>query len=143
MHPFTYYAPTEVVFGPGTEERPGHMSRNTAAAGCLWSTAGAAPAARPAGPGGGGPDRRQPGLDQLRGRQTQPHPGPRPGGVRAALDFGADFVLAVGAAAPSTPPRPSPTARPTRSGTSGDFWSRKATLERSTPVGVILTIPAA
>ena len=42
MNGFTYYTPTKVVFGRGTESQAGALIRNTAAAGRCCTTGAAA-----------------------------------------------------------------------------------------------------
>lgn len=144
MHPFTYYAPTEVVFGPGTEEKAGTYVKKYGGSRVLVVY-------------GGGSACRSGLLDRVGealtgaglawtgfgGAKPNPTLAHAREGVRAALDFGADFVLAVGGGSAID------TAKAIAHGAANperdlwDFWSRKAALERSTPVGVILTIPAA
>lgn len=45
MQNFVQYAPTEVVFGRGTEHQTGEEVKNGAEAECFWYTAEAAPSA--------------------------------------------------------------------------------------------------
>ena len=64
-------------------------------------------------------------------------------GVRKAIDFGADLVLAIGGGSAID------TGKAVAHGAANpeqdiwSFWSREVPLERSMPVGAILTIPAA
>lgn len=144
MHPFTYYAPTEVVFGPGTEEKAGTYVKkyggsrvfvvygggSAVRSGLLDRVTGALAAAGLAWEAFGG---AKPNPTLSHARQ----------GVEKALAFGADFLLAVGGGSAID------TAKAVAHGVANpdrdlwDFWSRKEALERSTPVGAILTIPAA
>lgn len=144
MHAFTYYAPTEVVFGPGTEEKAGQYVTKYGGSRVFVVY-------------GGGSVVRSGLLDRVTrslegaGLAVEAFGGAKPNptlahareGVKQALDFGADFILAVGGGSAID------TAKAIAHGVANperdiwDFWSREAVLERSTPVGAILTISAA
>lgn len=144
MHAFTYYAPTEVVFGPGTEEKAGQYVTKYGGSRVFVVY-------------GGGSVVRSGLLDRVTrslegaGLAVEAFGGAKPNptlahareGVKQALAFGADFILAVGGGSAID------TAKAIAHGVANperdiwDFWSREAVLERSTPVGAILTISAA
>lgn len=144
MHAFTYYAPTEVVFGPSTEEKAGQYVTKYGGSRVFVVY-------------GGGSVVRSGLLDRVTrslegaGLAVEAFGGAKPNptlahareGVKQALDFGADFILAVGGGSAID------TAKAVAHGVANperdiwDFWSREAVLERSTPVGAILTISAA
>lgn len=144
MHAFTYYAPTEVVFGPGTEEKAGQYVTKYGGSRVFVVY-------------GGGSVVRSGLLDRVTrslegaGLAVEAFGGAKPNptlahareGVKQALDFGADFILAVGGGSAID------TAKAVAHGVANperdiwEFWSREAVLERSTPVGAILTISAA
>ena len=97
MHAFTYYAPTEVVFGPGTEEKAGQYVVKYGGSRVFVVY-------------GGGSALRSGLLDRVTrslegaGLAVEAFGGAKPNptlahareGVKQALAFGADFVLAVG-----------------------------------------------
>lgn len=144
MHAFTYYAPTEVVFGPGTEEKAGQYVTKYGGSRVFVVY-------------GGGSALRSGLLDRVTrslegaGLAVEAFGGAKPNptlahareGVKQALAFGADFILAVGGGSAID------TAKAVAHGVANperdiwEFWSREAVLERSTPVGAILTISAA
>ena len=144
MHAFTYYAPTEVVFGPGTEEKAGRYVTKYGGSRVFVVY-------------GGGSVVRSGLLDRVTrslegaGLAVEAFGGAKPNptlahareGVKQALAFGADFILAVGGGSAID------TAKAIAHGVANperdiwEFWSREAVLERSTPVGAILTISAA
>ena len=144
MHAFTYYAPTEVVFGPGTEEKAGRYVTKYGGSRVFVVY-------------GGGSVVRSGLLDRVTrslegaGLAVEAFGGAKPNptlahareGVKQALAFGVDFILAVGGGSAID------TAKAIAHGVANperdiwEFWSREAVLERSTPVGAILTISAA
>lgn len=97
MHAFEFSIPTQIVFGPGTEARTGELAAGLGASRVLLVC-------------GGQSARRSGLLDRVEQSLTQAglicrvfagiHPNPRlfqvREGIQAALEFGADLVLAVG-----------------------------------------------
>ena len=144
MHSFTFYSPTEVVFGPDTELQ---------AAGLVQKYGGS----RVFVVYGGGSVQRSGLLERVTkvltdaGLAVECYGGAKPNptlehardGVRKAIDFGADLVLAIGGGSAID------TGKAVAHGAANpeqdiwSFWSREVPLERSMPVGAILTIPAA
>ena len=144
MRAFQYYMKTEVVFGAGTESKTAELVRKHGGSRVLVVY-------------GGGSAVRSGLLDRICGQlQTAGlayetfggvKPNPRLShardGVKKAMAFGADFLLAVGGGSVID------TAKAIAHGTANpetdiwDFWLRKAALEKTLPVGVVLTIPAA
>ena len=144
MQNFVYYAPTEVIFGKDAEAQ-------TAAAVSRWN------GSRVLIVYGGGSVRRsgllqriQSELDaadiawtEIGGVQPNPRLSLAEKGVKQALDFNADFILAVGGGSVID------TAKGIAHGTANpdtklwDIWTGQAPLTKSLPVGVVLTIPAA
>ena len=144
MHPFTYYSPTEVVFGPHTEEKAGEYVTKYGGS-RVFVVYGGGSAVR-----SGLLDRVQKALEAANlavetfgGAKPNPTLAHAREGVKEALAFGADFILAVGGGSTID------TAKAIAHGVANPdrdiwaFWSREATLERSTPIGAILTISAA
>ena len=144
MRNFTWKIPTEVVFGRDTERQAGALVRKYGGSRVLVVY-------------GGGSAVRSGLLDRICGALTaeglycrtfggvQPNPRLEKAreGVKLAIGENIDFLLAVGGGSVID------TAKAIAHGTANpetdiwDFWQKKAALERSLPVSVVLTIPAA
>ena len=144
MHSFTFYSPTEVVFGPDTELQAAELVQKYGGSRVFVVY-------------GGGSVQRSGLLERVTkvltdaGLAVECYGGAKPNptlehardGVRKAIGFGADLVLAIGGGSAID------TGKAIAHGVANpeqdiwNFWSREAPLERSMPVGVILTIPAA
>ena len=119
MNDFQYYTPTKVVFGRGTEEQAGQLVKEQGGTRALVHFGGRS--ARESGL----LDRVLASLDRAGVAHVELGgvvPNPRLSKVREGMELcrreGVDFLLAVGAEASLTPPRPSPWGWPTR-GTCG------------------------
>lgn len=144
MRNFTFYVPTEVEFGKDTENKVANLIKKHGGSRVLVVY-------------GGGSAQKSGLLDRIYSRLTeaglqfQSIGGVKPNptvelarqGVMQALAMKADFILAVGGGSVID------TAKGIAHGNANpgidiwDFWTGKASLRRSTPVGVVLTIPAA
>ncbi|MFZ5368031.1 MAG: iron-containing alcohol dehydrogenase [Spirochaetota bacterium] len=144
MRNFTFYVPTEVEFGKDTENKVANLIKKHGGSRVLVVY-------------GGGSAQKSGLLDRIYARLTeaglqfQSIGGVKPNptvelarqGVMQALAMKADFILAVGGGSVID------TAKGIAHGNANpgidiwDFWTVKASLRRSTPVGVVLTIPAA
>lgn len=144
MERFTYHAPTEVVFGRGTEEQVADYVKKYGGSRVLVVY-------------GGGSVVRSGLLDRVTrtleeagipweafgGAQPNPTLEHAREGVARAVAFGADFILAVGGGSAID------TAKGIAHGAAAPevdiwrYWTRELPVTRSTPVGVILTISAA
>ena len=144
MQNFVYYAPTEVVFGKGTEEKTGEEVKKWGGSRVLIVY-------------GGGSVKRSGLLQKVEasldkeGIAWMEYGGVKPNprlafaqeGVRKALEFQADFLLAAGGGSAID------TAKAIAHGTANpkmdlwDIWTGKEALTKSLPVGVVLTISAA
>lgn len=144
MHSFEYCVPTQIVFGADSMQ---HLPELLQARGIsrVLVVYGSASAKK------SGLLDRVFGLlaeakvqyRSLGGVQPNPRVALAREGVRLALDFGAELILAVGGGSVID------TCKAIAHGTANprtdlwEFWKRRAELTRSMPVGVILTIPAA
>lgn len=144
MQSFTYYSPTKVIFGKGAEEQAAQQARAFGGSRVLLVYGGGsviksgllarmeaslADAGLP--------------VRTLGGVQPNPRLGLARQGVQEALDFGADFILAVGGGSVID------TAKAIAHGAANPgtdiwaYWEGEKPLEKSLPVGVVLTISAA
>ena len=144
MNNFVYHVPTEVVFGKGSENETAALIRKYGGSRVFIVY-------------GGGSIVRSGLLGRIReqleaaGLAVCEFGGAKPNpllshareGVKKALAFGADFILAIGGGSAID------TAKAVAHGTAApetdiwEFWMKEKPLERTTPLGVILTIPAA
>lgn len=144
MQSFEYYAPTEVIFGKGSEEKTGEAVKKWGGSRVFLVY-------------GGGSVKRNGLLARIEERLDESgiawrefggvKPNPRLAlaeeGVKQAAAFQADFILAVGGGSVID------TAKAIAHGTAQpekrlwDIWTGKVPLEKSLPVGVVLTISAA
>ena len=144
MESFVYYAPTEVIFGRGAEEKTGKAVKKWGGTRVLLVYGGES--AKKSGLLG----KIQKELEEenivwegLGGVKPNPRLSLAEEGVKKALDMQADFILAVGGGSAID------TAKGIAHGTANpdldlwDIWTEKVPLTRSLPVGVVLTISAA
>lgn len=144
MQNFTFYSPTKVIFGKDAELSTADEIKNFGGSRVMIVY-------------GGGSVVKSGLLDKIRKlleKESLPftvlggvQPNPRLSfartGVEQAIRFGADFILAIGGGSVID------TAKGIAIGIANpetdiwSFWSRKAVAAKSTPVGVVLTIPAA
>ena len=144
MQSFQYYIKTDVVFGEGSVCRTAELVKKHGGSRVLVVY-------------GGGSAKRSGLLDRvfalldealipydsIGGVQPNPRVELAREGVKRAVEFRADLILAVGGGSVID------TAKAIAHGAANpetdiwEFWKRRAVLTRSTPVGVILTIPAA
>ena len=144
MNSFTFYTPTEIIFGKGAEAKTGEVVKKHGGRRVLVVY-------------GGGSVKKSGLLERVEenlqaagilfeefgGAQPNPLLSHARNGVRAAAKFGADLILAVGGGSVID------TAKAIAHGAANldtdiwEFWSGRRTVERSIPVGVVLTIAAA
>lgn len=144
MHSFTQYTPTRIVFGKETEKQVGTLAKSQGASKVFVVYGGGSVVKS------GLLDRvseflKEAGLDFMAMGGVKPNP--RLSFAREAVEkskeFGTDFVLAVGGGSVID------TAKAVAHGTANpendiwEFWSREKTVEKSLPVGVVLTLAAA
>ncbi len=144
MQSFTYGNPTKVVFGKGTESQAAQEIREFGGS-RVFVVYGGGSVVR-----SGLLDKVQQELDAagipnhaLGGVQPNPRLSLARQGVREALDFGADFILAVGGGSVID------TAKAIAHGAAEpavdiwEYWEGTKNVAKSLPVGVVLTISAA
>lgn len=144
MENFVQYTPTEVVFGRGTENQVGEEVRKWGGSRVLLVYGGGS-AVRSGLIGRVEQSLKEAGIawEEFGGVKPNPRLAFAEEGVRKAISFGADFILAVGGGSAID------TAKAIAHGTANpeqklwDIWTKKVPLEKSLPVGAVLTIPAA
>ena len=144
MHGFTQYTPTRIIFGKETQKQAGELAKSLGATKVFVVY-------------GGGSVVRSGLLDQVTASLQEAgldymtiggvKPNPRLSfareAVKKSIEFGTDFVLAVGGGSVID------TSKAVAHGTANpetdiwEFWSKKQTVTKSLPVGVVLTLAAA
>ena len=144
MKKFVYYAPTEIVFGQGEEGRIAELVKKYGGS-RVFVIYGGRSAVK-----SGLIDRVKKNLEDA-GIAAEAMGGVVPNPllstarkmVAAALAFGADFILAVGGGSVIDTAKGVAHAVAAPGTDVWDFWSRKAPVEKSLPIGAVLTISAA
>ena len=143
MNNFRFYTPTEVVFGKGVEAQTGELAAKYGSRALLVY-------------GQGSVVRRgllksvedslaQAGVeyDEFGGAQPNPTLSHAEEGVRAALGFGADIIIAVGGGSAIDTAKGIAHGAANPENALWDIWTKKVPLTKSLPVGAVLTMPAA
>jgi len=144
MQSFTQYTPTEIIFGPDTESQTAGMVKKYGGTKVMivYGTGSVVKSGL---------------LDKIKTQLTaesieyKEHGGATPNphlsfardGVKSAIDFGADFVLAVGGGSAIDAAKAIAHGTQNPSTDIWKFWLREEPLTKSLPVGVVLTISAA
>ena len=144
MQPFEFYMKTEVVFGAGREDQTARLVRKHGGHRVLVVY------------GGGSCVRSgllerickqlsDAGLtyDTFGGVQPNPRLAHARNGVKKAVEMNADLILAIGGGSSIDTAKSIAIGAMEPETDLWDFWLKKVPVERSLPVGVILTIPAA
>ena len=141
MHGFTQYTPTRIIFGKETQKQAGELAKSLKASKVFVVY-------------GGGSVVRSGLLDEVTASLEEAgleymtvggvKPNPRLSfareAVKKSIEFGTDFVLAVGGGSVID------TSKAVAHGTANpdtdiwEFWSKKQTVKKSLPVGVVLTL---
>ena len=143
MNDFKFYAPTEVNFGRNVEEKTGEVAAKYGSRALLVYGKSSVIKSGLLG-------RVKKSLDEARityrdfgGAKPNPTLAHAEEGVKEAIDFGADMIIAVGGGSAID------TAKAIAHGAANpdtklwDIWTRKVPLQKSLPVGAVLTIAAA
>ena len=144
MQSFQYYIKTDVVFGEGSVSRAAELVKKHGGSRVLVVY-------------GGGSAKRSGLLDRvfalldeallpydsIGGVQPNPRVELAREGVKRAVEFRADLILAVGGGSVIDMAKAIAHGAANPETDIWEFWKRREVLTRSTPVGVILTIPAA
>lgn len=144
MQSFVQYSPTEIVFGKDAEQKVGAETKKWGASRVLLVYGGGSVVKS------GLLQRVKDSLEsegiayaEIGGVKPNPRLALAEEGVKKAIAFGADFILAVGGGSAID------TAKGIAHGTANpeanlwDIWTKKVPLTKSMPVGVVLTIAAA
>lgn len=143
MNDFRYFAPTEVVFGLGAENKTGELAAKYG--GRVLLVYGKQSVIK-----SGLLERVTASLESVGvsfelfgGAQPNPTLSHAEEGAKKAREFGADLIIGIGGGSAID------TAKAIAHGAANpdvslwDIWSKKVPLERSVPVGAVLTMPAA
>ena len=144
MQPFQFYLKTEVVFGPGSTDKTASLVRKHGGSRILVVY------------GGGSAVRsgllerictqlKAAGLayDTFGGAQPNPRLAHARRGVQKALQMQADLILAVGGGSSIDTAKAIAVGAASPGTDIWSFWMKERTVERTLPVGVVLTLPAA
>ena len=143
MQNFRFYAPTEVIFGRDVENKTGETAAKYGTKALLVYGKGSVVRS-------GLLSRVEASLDaagvayrEFGGAQPNPTLAHAEQGVREALDFGADLVIGVGGGSAIDTAKAIAHGAANPEAALWDIWTKKVPLERSLPVGAVLTMPAA
>jgi len=144
MQAFEFHIPTQIVFGSKTEEQVGRLA--VAHGGSrVFVVYGGGSAVRSGLLARVTDALEQAGLayETMGGIQPNPLLSTAREGAKRALDFGADFVLAVGGGSVIDAAKAIAAGAANPDVELWDFWAQVRPLEKTLPVGCVLTIPAA
>ena len=144
MQSFQYYTPTEIVFGKGTEKKAGELVKKYGGK-KVFLVYGGESAVKSGLLSRIEDELTKEGLlwEAFGGVKPNPRLSHAREGVKRAVEFGADFLLAVGGGSVID------TAKAIAHGTANpevdiwDFWIGEKVVEKTLPVGCVLTISAA
>jgi len=141
MQSFVFHAPTEIIFGKGEEEKAGELIKKYGGTRVFVVY-------------GGGSVVKSGLLDRITAKFEDKHMlfgGVQPNpllshareGIKKAIEFDADFILAVGGGSVIDTAKAIAHGVKTPDVDIWKFWKREVELKQSLPVGVVLTISAA
>ncbi len=143
MNDFTFHAPTEVIFGRNAAQQAGRLASRLGRRALLVYGRGSVVKSGLLAVIGNSLSASGVEFEEFGGVQPNPTLSHAEKGVKAAVDFGADLIIGIGGGSVID------TAKAIAHGAANpdkslwDIWTKKVTLERSLPVGAVLTIPAA
>lgn len=143
MNDFKYFAPTQVVFGKDAENKTGECAAKYGKRALLVYGQGSAVKSGLLDRVAYSLEKAGVGYTAFGGARPNPTLAHAEEGVRKAIDFGADIIIGIGGGSAID------TAKAIAHGTANpgvslwDIWIKNAPLDRSLPVGAVLTMPAA
>ena len=143
MQDFRFYAPTEVIFGKNSVKQIGSISRKYGSKALLVYGGGSVVKSGLLSGIKDLLDTEGVAYEEFGGAKPNPTYAHAKTGVKKAVDFGADLIIGIGGGSAID------TAKAIAHGSANptydlwDIWTKKVPLERSIPVGAVLTIPAA
>ena len=143
MNNFRFYTPTEVVFGKGVEAQTGELAAKYGSRALLVYGKGSV--VRSGLLKTVEDSLAQAGVEyeEFGGAQPNPTLSHAEEGVRAALCFGADIIIAVGGGSAIDTAKGIAHGAANPENALWDIWTKKVPLTKSLPVGAVLTMPAA
>ena len=142
MHSFQYYVPTEIVFGAGSEDRAAELVKKYGGSRVLIVCGGgSAVRSGLVGRVAAALDAAGVAHELFQGVQPNPRLSYAREGVKKALAMDADLILAIGGGSAIDTAKAVAHGRANPDADIWEFWSGRP-LEKTTPVGVILTLPA-
>ena len=143
MQDFRFHTPTEVIFGKNSVEQIGSISRKYGSKALLVYGGGSVVKSGLLSNIENLLDAEGVAYEEFGGAKPNPTYSHAKTGVEKAVEFGADLIIGIGGGSAID------TAKAIAHGSANptcdlwDIWTKKVPLERSTPVGAVLTIPAA
>ena len=143
MNNFRFYTPTEVVFGKGVEAQTGELAAKYGSRALLVYGKGSV--VRSGLLKSVEDSLAQAGVEyeEFGGAQPNPTLSHAEEGVRAALGFGADIIIAVGGGSAIDTAKGIAHGAANPENALWNIWTKKVPLTKSLPVGAVLTMPAA
>ncbi len=143
MNDFIFHSPTEVVFGKNAEEKTGEVASKYGSRALIVYGKGSVVRSGLLAVVRGSLEKAGIAVEEFGGAQPNPTLAHAEEGVKRALELKADLIVAVGGGSAID------TAKAIAHGAANpdkklwELWTRKIPLERSLPVGAVLTMPAA
>lgn len=143
MDNFRFHIPTEVIFGRGVESQVGEVAAKYGSKALIVFGKGSVVKSGLLARVRASLEEANIAVEEFGGAQPNPTLSHAEKGVRKALDFGADLIVAIGGGSSID------TAKAIAHGAANpdndlwELWTKQVPLTRSLPVGAVLTIPAA